>query len=102
MRPASVHDVLARCDALRRPDRFVQILDACEADKSSRRAVDLPESAGEAFTARIDAMNALAVMQSVDAGAIAKRLTDEGKPMRIAEEVREARIDAIRKSREKL
>jgi hypothetical protein len=41
-------------------------------------------------------------MQSVDAGAIAKRLTDEGKPMRIAEEVREARIDAIRKSREKL
>jgi tRNA nucleotidyltransferase (CCA-adding enzyme) len=100
MRPASVHDVLARCDALRRPDRFVQILDACEADKSSRRAVGLPESAGQAFTARIDAMNALAAMQSVDAGAIAKRLTDEGKAMRIAQEVREARIDAIRRSRE--
>jgi tRNA nucleotidyltransferase (CCA-adding enzyme) len=82
MRPASVHDVLARCDALRRPDRFVQILDACEADKSSRRAVGLPESAGQAFTARIDAMNALAAMQSVE------------------QEVREARIDAIHRSRE--
>jgi tRNA nucleotidyltransferase (CCA-adding enzyme) len=102
MRPASVHDVLARCDALRRPDRFVQILDACEADNSSRRAVGLPESAGEPFTARADAMNALAAMQSVDAGAIAKRLTDEGKATRIPEAVREARIDAIRRSRENL
>jgi tRNA nucleotidyltransferase (CCA-adding enzyme) len=102
MRPASVHDVLARCDALRRPDRFVQILDACEADKSSRRAVGLPESAGEAFTARAAAMHALAALQSVDAGAIAKRLTDDGKVARIADEVREARIDAIRRAREHL
>jgi tRNA nucleotidyltransferase (CCA-adding enzyme) len=94
--------VLARCDALRRPDRFVQILDACEADKSSRRAVGLPESAGEAFTARAAAMHALAALQSVDAGAIAKRLTDDGKVARIADEVREARIDAIRRAREHL
>ena len=96
MRPASVHDVLARCDALRRPERFVQILDACEADKSSRRAVGLPESAGSAYTARADAMNALAAMQSIDAGFIAKSLAEQGKPERIAEAVREARIDAIR------
>jgi hypothetical protein len=48
-----------RCDAIRRPERFVQMLDACEADKSSRRAVGPPESAGEPFTARADAMAAL-------------------------------------------
>jgi len=96
MRPATVHDVLMRCDAIRRPERFVQMLDACEADKSSRRAVGLPESAGEPFTARVDAMTALAAMQSVDAGAIAAQLTAAGKPERIAAEVREARIAAIR------
>ncbi len=102
MRPASVHDVLARCDALRRADRFVQILDACEADKSSRRAVGLPESAGSPYTAREDAMNSLKAMQSVDAGAIAKSLTEQSKPARIADDVREARIDAIRRGRSEL
>ena len=102
MRPATVHDVLMRCDALRRPERFVQMLDACEADKSSRRAVGLPESAGEPFTARADAMNALAAMQSVDAGAIAVQLTAACKPERIGDEVRLARIEAIRRSRERL
>ncbi len=98
MRPASVHDVLARCDALRRPERFVQILDACEADKSSRRAVELPESAGQPYSARADAMRALAAMQSVDAGAIAKPLSQDGKSERIHDAVREARIDAIRRA----
>ena len=96
MRPATVHDVLMRCDALRRPERFIQMLDACEADKSSRRAVGLPESAGEPFTARADAMAALAAMQSVDAGAIAAAMVTLGKPARIAEAVREARSEAIR------
>ena len=99
MRPATVHDVLMRCDVLRRPERFVQMLDACEADKSSRRAVGLPESAGEPFTARSDAMIALAAMQSVDAGAIAAALAALGKPERIAEAVRNARVEAIRLAR---
>jgi tRNA nucleotidyltransferase (CCA-adding enzyme) len=98
MKPSTVHDVLMRCDAIRRPDRFVQMLDACEADKSSRRAVGLPESAGEPFTARADAMKAFAAMQSVDAGAIAKRCFDEGKSERIHDAVREARIDLIREA----
>ena len=100
MRPATVHDVLMRCDAIRRPERFVHMLDACEADKSSRRAVGLPESAGEPFTARADAMAALTAMQSVDAGAIAAQLVAAGKPERIAAEVRDARIAAIRDRRD--
>ena len=99
MRPATVHDVLMRCDVMRRPERFVQMLDACEADKASRRAVGLPESAGQPFTARADAMAALAAMQSVDAGAVAAAMATLGKPERIAEAVREARIEAIRVAR---
>ncbi len=99
MRPATVHEVLMRCDALRRPERFVQMLDACEADKSSRRAVGLPESAGEPFTGRADAMAALTAMQSVDAGAVAASMHEQGTPARIAEAVRIARIDAIRTQR---
>ena len=99
MRPATVHDVLMRCDVLRRPERFVQMLDACEADRSSRRAVGLPETAGEPFTAKADAMAALAAMQSVDAGAIAATMVTRGLPERIAEAVREARIEAIRLAR---
>ncbi len=99
MRPATAHDVLMRCDVMRRPERFVQMLDACEADRSSRRAVGLPESAGEPFTARADAMTALAAMQSVDAGAVVAAMVTQGKPERIAEAVREARIDAIRATR---
>ena len=99
MRPATTHDVLMRCDVLRRPERFVQMLDACEADRSSRRAVGLPESAGEPFTARVDAMAALAALQSLDAGAIAAAMVAAGKPERIADAVREARIDAIRVAR---
>ena len=99
MRPATVHDVLMRCDVLRRPERFVQMLDACEADRSSRRAVGLPETAGEPFTAKADAMAALAAMQSVDAGAIAGAMVAQGKPERIAEAVREARVEAIRLAR---
>ena len=99
MRPATVHDVLMRCDVMRRPERFVHMLDACEADKSSRRAVGLPESAGEPFTARAIAMAALAAMQSVDAGAIAAAMVAQNKPERIAVAVREARIEAIRVAR---
>ena len=99
MRPTTVHDVLMRCDVLRRPERFVQMLDACEADKSSRRAVGLSESAGEPFTARADAMAALVAMQSVDAGAVAAAMAALGRPERIAEAVREARIEAIRMAR---
>jgi tRNA nucleotidyltransferase (CCA-adding enzyme) len=94
MRPAKVHDALMRCDAIRRPERFVQILDACEADKSSRRAVGLPESAGVAYVERNDALDALAAMQSVDAGAVASALS--ATPERIASAMREARIAAIR------
>ncbi len=98
LRPATVHDLLMRCDVLRRPERFAQMLDACEADKCSRVGVagELPADASPVFQPRIDAMAALAAMQSVDAGAVAATMIAAGKPERIPDAVREARIDAIR------
>ena len=98
LRPATVHDLLMRCDVLRRPERFAQMLDACEADKCSRvgAAGELPADASPVFRPRIDALAALAAMQSVDAGAVAAAMVAQGKPDRIADAVREARIDAIR------
>ena len=98
LRAATVHDLLMRCDVLRRPERFAQMLDACEADKCSRVGAggELPADASPIFQARIDALAALAAMQSVDGGAVAAAMLAAGKPERIADAVREARIDAIR------
>ncbi len=98
LRPATVHDLLMRCDVLRRPERFAQMLDACEADKCSRVGADgeLPTDASPVFQPRIDTMAALAAMQLVDAGAVAATMIAAGKPERIADALREARIDAIR------
>ena len=98
LRPATVHDLLMRCDVLRRPERFAQMLDACEADKCSRVGAggELAADASPVFQPRVDALAALAAMQSVDAGAVAATMVAAGKPERIADAVREARIDAIR------
>ena len=57
---------------------------------------ELPADASPIFQARIDALAALAAMQSVDGGAVAAAMLAAGKPERIADAVREARIDAIR------
>src|SRR3546814_7885150 len=36
LRDTTVHDLLARCDAFRQPDRIAQLAIACEADKRGR------------------------------------------------------------------
>jgi len=40
LRPASVHDLLARCDAFRKPERIPLIALACEADKRGRLGLE--------------------------------------------------------------
>lgn len=96
MRPATIHDVLHRCDVLRRPERFAAALDACQADCESRRPVGRPESDGPKFTARQLAERAAAAMRSVDAGGVAQQLAARGQSHRIHEELRRVRIEAIR------
>ncbi len=88
MRAGTVLELLERCDALRRPDRFAQFLDACEADYRGRAGKE-----DEPFPYRAPWLAALAAARGIDAGAIAARHQDD-QP-RIAEAVRQARIAAI-------
>lgn len=82
---AEVVTLLHRADALRRPDRFQELLQACECDAQAR-GVDV---AGH--EARLK--QALQAARTIDAGIIAR-----ANPDRIAEAVREARIEAVRRA----
>jgi tRNA nucleotidyltransferase (CCA-adding enzyme) len=87
LRPKTKLKILERCDALRRPARFTEVLGACEADYRGRlgyteRAYD----AADLWRA------ALAAVQGVDAGAIAQACSD---PAQIPARVHEARVKAL-------
>ena len=86
LRPATMVKILERCDALRRPERFGLLLGACEADFRGRLGYaerSFPQA--EAWRA------ALAAMQGVDAGAIAKACSE---PAQIPQRIEAARVAA--------
>ena len=86
LRPATVLKVIEGNDALRRPERFLQVLLACEFDARGRLGL-----AGRAYPQRPLMEAALEAARSVDAGAIARSSVRE----RIAEAVRQARLAAV-------
>jgi tRNA nucleotidyltransferase (CCA-adding enzyme) len=78
------------CDALRRPDRFELLLDACACDFHGRTGFEtLPYPPAPLLR------SALTAARAVDAAVIARRL---GEPKKIAAAVHEARVDAVRTS----
>jgi tRNA nucleotidyltransferase (CCA-adding enzyme) len=88
LRHATLLDLLERSDALRRPQRFEQLLQACEADYRGRAGFEKrPYPQAERLR------TALAAATAVDAGAVARACDD---PARIPVKVREARLAAIR------
>ncbi|MDK9702014.1 MAG: multifunctional CCA addition/repair protein [Sulfuritalea sp.] len=100
LRPETRLTVLERCDALRRPDRFDQILLACEADYRGRLGWEERDYA-QARSWRA----ALAAVRAVDAGAIARETAaraaaakDEARPdsQAIARNISAARVAALR------
>jgi tRNA nucleotidyltransferase (CCA-adding enzyme) len=90
LRPDTKLKIIERCDALRRPARFEEVLGACEADYRGRLGWEDKEYAAAAAW-----RHALAAVQSVDAGAIAQACTD---PQQIPERIHAARVEAIRSS----
>ncbi|GAB1392008.1 multifunctional CCA addition/repair protein [Rhodocyclaceae bacterium] len=87
LRPDTQLRILERCDALRRPDRFEEILGACEADYRGRLSyTERPFAAGERWR------TLLAAVQSVDAGAIAQTCADKAQ---IPVQIQQARIHAL-------
>jgi tRNA nucleotidyltransferase (CCA-adding enzyme) len=90
--PEATLRLLQRCDALRRPERFAQVLLACEADHRGRGG-DFPQ---QPYPQRARLLAALQAAQAVDAGAIAQQvMRSGGKPAAIAQAVQTARAQAI-------
>ncbi len=88
LRPATLVRLLERVDALRRPERFGQLLEACEADFRGRPGwEDRPWPAGSILR------SALVAVQAVEAGAIAAATADKAQ---IAQRVHEARVAALK------
>lgn len=80
-------DILERCDALRRPERFDLVLLACEADYRGRLGWSGREYE-QATAWKRDRDRA----RAVDAGAIAARISD---PAKLPDAIRAARVQAL-------
>ncbi len=88
LRPATLVTLLERADALRRPERFTQLLQACQCDFKGRlgwadRSYDSPRLL----------LAVLDVVQKVDAGAIAAACNDKAS---IPERIRAERVAAVK------
>jgi tRNA nucleotidyltransferase/poly(A) polymerase len=88
LRPATVLKLFHDTDALRRPERFEELLSACECDYQGRQGYrERPYPQGAFFR------GALKAAQAVDAGAVARAC---GEPGQIPDRVREARLEALK------
>jgi len=85
--------LLERCDALRRPPLLAQVLDACEADYRGRIGFE-----DRPYPQRDRLLRALEAALSVDGGAVAAQVRNEGprRGERIAQAMHAARIEAVR------
>lgn len=88
LRAATIVGLFEKTDALRRPARFQQLLDACLCDFTGRLGwEDRPYDSPQRLLAALIAVNAL------DAGQIAAACSDKGK---IPDRVRAARVAAVK------
>ena len=92
LRAATLVKLLERTDALRRPQRFTQLLEACSCDYHGRLGwQDKPIPSPELF------MQALDAVRRVDAAAIALACSDA---LQIAERLHAARVAAVKQALE--
>ncbi|POZ60254.1 multifunctional CCA addition/repair protein [Chromobacterium alticapitis] len=92
LRPATVLKLFKECDALRRPDRFRLMLDACLADARGRLHFEEAPYPQKAYLESL-----LAAAAQVDAGAVAAACDDKSS---IPAAIDAARTDAIVNARE--
>ncbi len=88
LRPATILEMLEGADAIRRPERFEQMITSCEADFRGRAGYEERHYPQGQRLRRL-----LAAVRAVDAGVIA---SGEDDPAKIPKRIREARIAAIR------
>lgn len=93
LRASTMVELLERCDALRKPDRFAELLQACEADHRGRLGLaDRPYPQAALW------QQALSAARGVDAGTLAAQQTPEPRntlAQRIRDRVHAARIQAV-------
>jgi tRNA nucleotidyltransferase (CCA-adding enzyme) len=88
---AALVRLLERCDALRKPQRFEQVLLACECDARGRGGKE-----DDAYPPRDRLMAALAAAQSVATHEIAEKAQARGmKGPKIGELIQHARVEAV-------
>ena len=87
LRPGTLVTLLERVDALRRPERFEQLLQACACDFNGRKDWEQKPYPAPALLRRV-----LTAARAVDAGAIARSTSDRS---RIPEAVHQARVQAV-------
>jgi tRNA nucleotidyltransferase (CCA-adding enzyme) len=88
----AVMRLLERCDALRRPERFLQMLAACECDATGRLGLE-----DQPYPQRARLATALKIAQDVDARVASTRAIERGlKGEAIAAEIRYARVLALK------
>ena len=88
LRPNTIVKLLERCDAFRKPQRFIDMLHASECDHRGRTGF-----ADKPFPQEAHLRMALGAAQAVDAGAVAQRYID--KPQRIPDAIHAARSAAV-------
>ena len=89
--PEAVLRLLVRCDALRRPERFLQALQACECDARGRLGKE-----NESYPQRERLTRLLEAVQSVDSAMVsAKALADGLKGPAVGHRLDEARLLAL-------
>lgn len=84
--------LLERCDALRRPERFEQMLLACECDVRGRTGMEQRD-----YPQRPKLMEALAALQAVDTAAVSAQAIAAGRRgPAIGQAIHLARLNALR------
>ena len=88
LKPATVVTLFEKTDALRRPERFRQLLDACLCDFTGRLGWE-----NRPYTSPARLLAALAAVNRVAAGKIAAACSDKAK---IPELIHQARVTAVK------
>jgi tRNA nucleotidyltransferase (CCA-adding enzyme) len=88
LRPNTMVTLFERCDAFRKPQRFIDMLRASECDHRGRTGF-----ADKPFPQAAWLGQALNAARAVDAGEVAQRYVDQ--PQRIPEAIHKARVDAV-------
>ncbi len=99
LRANTLVTLFERCDGLRKPERFAQMLQAAECDFRGRGAdaADVERYAALPYPQGSFLLAALAAARAVDAGAVAAKWAE--RPERIREAVHAARVSAVKHAR---